>query len=413
MSQVLDEKDRGWISALFGTAVGAGILYLPIRAAQLDFIVLIGILLVSVPCIWLAHRNLSEFCLHASKLPEDDVTATVVNQFGRCGGIFLIVSYFLSVFPISLLYGIGLTNIINDSLYKFFEIEPISRVWLSFFVLLFLNGILYKGEKWILKTCEILVIPLSVILIFCAAYLAFIWEIPVTESANFITVLKSSVMIIPLIVFSFNHAPACSALTQSYRLQYHSKSVCHPKIRRVLSCSILMLAAVILPFVISCVLSLTPQDVEYALKNNIPALIAVSGAGYVAWMPYVISVITLLAITSSYFGVYLGSAEGGVGIVRFLMKKDHESEKGMKHLRFWVHLGLFLSCWVTATMNFSVISIIINVVSPVLALLLFFVPIYAKYTDSKLKALRTIKTDLLIFIFGCFVMSGLVVSFFS
>ncbi|MBE8215885.1 MAG: hypothetical protein HAW62_06140 [Endozoicomonadaceae bacterium] len=412
MRPYLNEKDRGWISALFGTAVGAGVLYLPIKAAQIQFPILLGIIIISVPCIWLAHRNLAEFCLYAAVKNEHDITSTVVEQFGRKWGFILILSYFISIFPISLLYSISLTNIINDSLYKFFNIQSLSKVWLSLFILAILNFILYKGEKWILKTCEVLIIPLAIILLFCSLYFMRIWKMPTFDSIYFIESIPACIALIPLIVFSFNHTPACSAVAQSYHLAANSKTEGSVKVRRILSVTIILLAGIILPFVLSCVLSLTTQDISYAISNNIPALIAISAAGYISWMPYVISIITLLAITSSYFGVYLGTAEGGVGLVRFMINARHVvSKKVLKRIHLAVHAGIFLSSWLAASLNFSVIDIILNIVSPVLAILLFFMPIYAKYTDHKLKKLRSPIADIIILIFGSIVVIGLITSF--
>jgi len=161
-------------------------------------------------------------------------------------------------------------------------------------------------------------------------------------------------------------------------------------------------------------LSMTPSDVDNAIKHNIPALISISSVGYISWMPYVISGITVLAIISSFFGVYIGSLEGAVGLVNYTVKHLFKCEqfKSTLHVNRLIQLVLLLVFWITASFNFSVIAIIQTVVAPVLALLLFVMPICGKYMLNEFKQYRHLPLDIFTFIFGLIVISGFIATFF-
>ncbi len=406
-----DRKDFGWISTLFGTAVGAGILYLPVNAAKAGFYLLLIVTILVIPAIWMAHRNLTRFCLSSSKI-SSNITSTFSERFGLTAGFFLVIAYFICIFPIALLYGIGLTNVVNDLFIKFFHLSPPPRFITSFVLLALMVLIISKGEKWVLTATEFLVIPLAIILVSCAIYFIPIWKKPVSVPVNWIDILKTATIVAPLLVFSFNHSPAISAFAQTYRSKYRKKTDCDKKTSRILLANISLLAIVIVPFVFSCVLSMSASDLHNAVDKNIPALIAISASNYISWMPFVISAITILAITSSFFGVYIGSLEGASGLIYFIsrhMLKNTEF-KITKQIGRLINLTIFLICWIVASYNYSVINIILNIVAPVLAILLFIMPVISLYIINDLKSYRSPLADLYTFFVGCLVVAGFIVS---
>ena len=58
--------DTRWMLSLFGTAVGAGILFLPIRAGTGGFWPVVIMALLVFPMTWLSHRGLSRFVCASS-----------------------------------------------------------------------------------------------------------------------------------------------------------------------------------------------------------------------------------------------------------------------------------------------------------------------------------------------------------
>ena len=77
--------DNTWMLSLFGTAVGAGILFLPINAGIGGFWPLVVMALLIGPMTYLAHRALARFVC-SSKNPNADITDVVVEYFGEGAG---------------------------------------------------------------------------------------------------------------------------------------------------------------------------------------------------------------------------------------------------------------------------------------------------------------------------------------
>ncbi|STP06525.1 L-serine transporter [Helicobacter canis] len=81
--------DTRWMLSLFGTAVGAGILYLPIKAGGGGFWPVVVMCFVIFPMVYLSHRALSRFVCQASG-NDRDITHAAEEYFGRgVSGVYL------------------------------------------------------------------------------------------------------------------------------------------------------------------------------------------------------------------------------------------------------------------------------------------------------------------------------------
>ncbi len=75
------------------------------------FLVVMAIL--AYPMTYLAHRGLARFVL-SSKIKNADFTDVVEEHFGAKAGRSISLLYFLSIFPILLIYGVGITNTVDS-----------------------------------------------------------------------------------------------------------------------------------------------------------------------------------------------------------------------------------------------------------------------------------------------------------
>ncbi|RZD23830.1 serine/threonine protein kinase, partial [Campylobacter jejuni] len=73
--------DTRRVLSLFGTAIGAGVLLLPLSAGLGGLIPLLVILVLAFPMTYLAHRILCRFLLSSSN-PNDDITFFAECYFG-------------------------------------------------------------------------------------------------------------------------------------------------------------------------------------------------------------------------------------------------------------------------------------------------------------------------------------------
>ena len=220
VSSKLNKFDLAWVLNLFGTAVGAGVLFLPINAGMSGFWPLVAMAVIVGPMSYFSHRGLARFVLSSAK-PGSDITEVVEEHFGKTAGKLITLLYFFAIFPILLIYGNGITNTVDSFLVNQLGMASPPRVLLSFVLIASLIGVLLLGERFVLKVTEWLVYPLILILFVLSVYLIPEWN---TSSLTTIpsagTFLSTLWITIPVLVFSFNHSPAISSFVLSQQREY-------------------------------------------------------------------------------------------------------------------------------------------------------------------------------------------------
>lgn len=71
------KTDTMWMLGLYGTAIGAGVLFLPINAGVGGMIPLIIMAILAFPMTFFAHRGMTRFVL-SGKNPGEDITEVVI-----------------------------------------------------------------------------------------------------------------------------------------------------------------------------------------------------------------------------------------------------------------------------------------------------------------------------------------------
>ena len=156
--------DTRWMLSLFGTAVGAGILFLPIRAGTGGFWPVVIMALLVFPMTWLSHRGLSRFVC-ASSAADKDITHAAEEHFGRGVSLLITVLYFFAIYPICLAYGVGITNTFDSFFVNQLGLEPFNRLILAFVLISAMMFVMTLSEEFITKVCNALVYPLCIVAI--------------------------------------------------------------------------------------------------------------------------------------------------------------------------------------------------------------------------------------------------------
>ena len=400
--------DTLWMINLFGTAVGAGILFLPITAGEAGLWPIVFITLLVCPMTWLAHRGLARFVL-ASRHEDSDITNVVEEFFGRKAGIAITLLYFLAIYPILLIYGVSLTNTIASFMENQLGIAPPPRVVLSGICIGAYFVIILVGEEFVLKFNEKLVYPLCAILLGLSLYLIPHWDLsqfaymPDTE-----TLLGTLWMTLPVLVFAFNHSPAISTFALAQRKEYGQDA--EPRASRTLLATSGILVAFCMFFVFSCVLSLSPQGMAEARAQNISVLSYLANHFNSPFIAYFAPFIAFLAISTSFFGHYLGAREGLNGL---LSKARGNAPTNSKAYRTGVTLFFFVTLWVTATLNPSVLGLIERLSGPVIAIILFLMPMYAIARVPAMQRYRGAFANVFVALMGTVTVASLVAGFIA
>ncbi len=92
------KSDTVWMLGLYGTAIGAGVLFLPINAGIGGLIPLILMGLLAFPMTFYAHRGLARLVLSSTN-PAADITQVMSEHFGKkAGRIFTVLCFHFSYF---------------------------------------------------------------------------------------------------------------------------------------------------------------------------------------------------------------------------------------------------------------------------------------------------------------------------
>lgn len=145
---------------------------------------------------------------------------------------------------------------------------------------------------------------------------------------------------IPVLVFSFNHSPAISQFSVSLRERYGAGSVA--KASSVLRVVATLLVIFTMGFVWSCVLALGPDGLQEAKDANLPVLSHLANVMDMPLIAWLGPVVAIAAIASSFFGHWLGAAEGATAIVR-TMVGPQQKRISERNLRIGVSAFLILT----------------------------------------------------------------------
>ena len=220
------KTDTMWMLGLYGTAIGAGVLFLPINAGVGGMIPLIIMAILAFPMTFFAHRGMTRFVL-SGKNPGEDITEVVEEHFGVGAGKLITLLYFFAIYPILLVYSVAITNTVETFMAHQLHMTPPPRAILSLILIVGMMTIVRFGEQMIVKAMSVLVFPFVIALMVLALYLIPQWNGAALETLSLsgasVTgngLLMTLWLAIPVMVFSFNHSPIISSFAVAKREEY-------------------------------------------------------------------------------------------------------------------------------------------------------------------------------------------------
>lgn len=396
--------DTTWMLSLFGTAVGAGILFLPINAGIGGFWPLVVMAVLIWPMTYLSHRALSRFVCSSAR-PGSDITEVVAEHFGTGAGRFITIMYFFAIYPIVLIYGVGITNTVDSFLANQLGVVPPPRWLLSFLLVAGMMLVMIAGERVMLIVTQWLVYPLVGILILVSLYLVPDWNLSMVQEWTPLGEGLSVIWLtIPVLVFAFNHSPAISQF--SCALQRHYGDEASPRADSILRNTAIMLFGFVMLFVFSCVLALTPAQLAEAKSQNLPVLSYLANVHATPFISYLGPIVAFVAIVSSFFGHYLGAAEGLHGIMRSTVVPDR-SRMPDRVLNALIAIFISVTTWMVAIMNPSILGMIESLSGPIIAAILYLMPMYAIHKVPALARFRGRPTNIFVIVMGLIAISAI------
>lgn len=411
------KSDTMWMLGLYGTAIGAGVLFLPINAGIGGLIPLIIMAIIAFPMTFFAHRGLCRFVL-SGKNPGEDITEVVEEHFGISAGKLITLLYFFAIYPILLVYSVAITNTVDSFITHQLGMTSPPRAILSLILIVGLMTIVRFGEQAIVKTMSVLVFPFVAVLMLLALYLIPNWSGAIFENVSLSgagTGMGHGLMMtlwlaIPVMVFSFNHSPIISAFAVAKREEYGADA--EKKCSRILAYAHIMMVLTVMFFVFSCVLSLSPADLAEAKAQNISILSYLANHFNNPMIEYIAPVIAFVAITKSFLGHYLGAREGFNGLVSKSLKTRGKTISSGKLNRITA-IFMLVTTWIVATLNPSILGMIETLGGPIIAMLLFLMPMYAIRRVPAMRKYAGHISNAFVVLMGLIAMSAILYSLFS
>lgn len=391
-------QDTTWAMSLFGTAIGAGVLFLPINAGAGGLSTLILITLLAFPVIYFSHRAMAKM-IYSSDSAGEGITATVREYFGDKASALFNIVYFLSIYAILLMYAVSITNTTSSFLENQLNVAAPPRIILSLILVLGLIFLVIFGRDMTVKIMSWIVYPFIAALVLLALYLIPQWDLSNLSLAGsfanadggvgFLGILKMIWFILPIIVFSFNHSPMISTFVVKQREVYGIENV-ERKTAQIQKVSYIMTISVVLFFVFSTVLSVTSGELELAREQNIPILSFLANKYSMPLFAYAAPIIAFVAIMKSFLGHYVGAYEGLEDII-VQTAKSRGKEVNSRTVKNIIVGFMIVTCWLVAYANPSIMDLIDMINAPLIAMILFLLPMYAIYKVPSLEKYKKSK----------------------
>ena len=403
------KQDTTWMLGLYGTAIGAGTLFLPINAGVGGFWPLLILAVLAFPMTYFAHRGLTRFVLSGR---SGDITEVVEEHFGIGAGKLITLLYFFAIFPILLVYSVALTNTLSSFMEHQLHIAPPPRAILSLVLILGLMAIVRCGQGVIVKCMSVLVYPFVAALLLLGVSLIPNWNgaffATASEGMPLPLFFKTLWLAIPVMVFSFNHSPIISAFAVDQKQRYGEQA--ERKSSGILAIAHAMMVVTVMFFCFSCVLALSPADLAAAKAQNISILSYLANHFQTPVIAYAAPLIALVAITKSFLGHYIGASEGFQGLIVKSLRG-----RGRVMSASWLNrvtaLFMILSCWAVATFNPSILGMIETLGGPIIACLLFLMPMYAIRRVPALRQYSGQASNVFVVLVGLIALSAIIYSF--
>lgn len=386
------KANLSWIMAMFGTALGAGILFLPITAGLSGIIVLLVVMAISLPTVYFAHRNIGVMLSEASG--KVDYTGAVNEFLGARAGHWINILFFITLFLLLIVYSSGL----NDDMGEFMVDTGLTprdlsqSLFLSLSILLVLFLMIRIGEKIMLRFMGMITFLLAGLLLAVSIYLIPRWDLAVLAALYGPRVSSEHfLLLLPIFMLSFSYYPAMSSMVITFKEKgFTTKEVMY-RSNQVVLFSLILLFFFVTFFMISCILALDPSSLEMAVEKNLSVLTVLAEGSASSPLAYAGPLISQLALITSFVGTFLGTRESA----RELLKGTRESAINKPHGLFRIIafddlmlIAFMLVIWLVTILHLPILDILGEMVAPPIAFFLCILPVWITYRTERLRGFR-------------------------
>ena len=159
-------------------------------------------------------------------------------------------------------------------------------------------------------------------------------------------------------------------------------------------------------------MSLDSEDFAAAREANIPILSYFANKLDNPLIGYGAPLVAFLAIVTSFFGHYFGAHEGLNGIIRKGFKLAGNENPNLRAINIFTTTFMLITIVAVAFINPSILDFIESLGGPIIAAILFVMPMIAIYSVPAMKGFRNKWADIFVLGTGILTIASVVYKFF-
>ena len=386
----LKEKNRAWVSAYFGCALGAGILFIPVQAGQTGIYESIIIMLMAFVVMYLAQKYFTIILVRSKTNRGFD--KAIATYIGKRWALIISILYVIIMFSAMIAYATAINNSIPEILirYNLTKADLSRNPIFTLGLLIFLTILPLISEHFLLTVMARVSQVLIVLLIIMGIMFIPYWNLTMFCSLdlNWYSLLKDFLLCFPIFLYSAIYYPTISPMVTDYKTDFPEMTDEELEKNAILVTrkASSILSIFILLFTLSAVLSLTPHSLERAIQQNTSTL-AVIGFGEENITVFLhstrlIGFVTLIAaLMTSYYGSVLGIVE----VIKGFFQKKHS-----KYVENYTNIIMLVVLYIIVIFNFDVLSVIGMIETPIAGLIVFVLPVCLFFAIKQFKNYRSI-----------------------
>lgn len=372
-------SELAWVLALFGTAIGAGILYLPLQAGSgsLWALILLGVLIF--PLVYLSHRSVLEMLLLGDG--EQDYAGVAGRYLGRGLDWVLLLVFLITFQAVLASYSIGLNTNLGEYLHQqgWTASNWARQPYLSLAILLGFALLYWIGQGLLLRLMSLISGLLIVALLGLSVYLIPFWDLSrFAAPVSALRLVDDMLLVLPILTFSFIFFPAMSSMVMALKRAHRDwPQGGEARLKRVVLTTSALLLLFVLFFVFSCILALTPAELEAGSEANLNGLTILSHKeGLSPILAQIGTPIGLCALFTSFAGVFLAVRDSAQEVIRRLGGGGGGGPRVIKRWSESLLLVLVLGlAWGITISNPSIIKAFGMLIAPLVGVFIFILPV--------------------------------------
>ncbi|RBP97932.1 hypothetical protein CRD60_04970 [Bifidobacterium aemilianum] len=394
-----DSTDWGWVIMSIGMAIGAGIVFLPVKVGLVGLWVFLVSAIIAYPAMYLFQR------LFINTLAESkeggDYPSVISGYLGKNWGFLLGILYFLMLLIWIFVYSTAITNDSASFLHSFHLTKTVwsSNPFYGLVVICLLVAIASRAEKVLFNISSFMVLTKLVVVFILGVSMIGLWDLHnVGSFPDLGYLVKQTIVLLPFTLTSILFLQSLSPMVISFRAHNKNIEVARYKSLRAMNIAFVTLFVVVFFYAVSFNLALGHDEAVEAYNKNISTL-AIAAQNMDGSLVKILSLIlNIFAVMTAFFGVFLGFREACEGIATNILKRFMPEERiNTRIMKGSILVFSVLVAWGAILLNAPVLSFT-SICSPIFGLIGCLIPAYLVYKVPSLHKYKGPGLWLIIFV---------------